>query len=286
MMTSHAQNKQGYYLEYIDQYSSIAVKNMEKHGIPASITLAQALLESGAGKSLLAKEANNHFGIKCHTDWTGERTYQKDDKPNDCFRKYKEAKESYEDHAKFLKERKRYAVFFTYDIKDYSAWAKGLQSNGYATDKAYANKLIKIIEDYELYKFDSKSSLPVNSAVNNVSKAQPEQRQFYVIYGLHYVLAEKNDSFEKIAFDIGLQKKDIIKYNEVPEDFPLHEGDVVYVEKKKKKADKPNFEHEVKIGESMHSISQWYGIQLKSLYSMNKKETDYVPTEGDILGLR
>ncbi|MDR3218323.1 MAG: glucosaminidase domain-containing protein [Dysgonamonadaceae bacterium] len=280
-MTSQSQNIQKSYVEYINQYSSIAVKDMGKHGIPASITLAQALLESGAGKSFLATEANNHFGIKCHTDWTGERVYYKDDKPNDCFRKYTAVKDSYEDHANFLKQHQRYAVFFTYNKNDYTAWAKGLQSSGYATDKAYANKLIKIIEDYELYKFDSESSLSVDN-----SKAQPEKRLFYVIYGLRYVLAKKDDSFEKIAYDMGMKAKDIITYNEVPEDFPLHEGDVVYLEKKKKKADKPHFEHEVKIGESMHSISQWYGIQLKSLYSMNKKKADYVPTEGDILGLR
>jgi LysM repeat protein len=288
-ITSQAQKKVSSYVDYIKQHSDIAVKAMDKYKIPASITLAQALLESGAGQSSFAKESKNHFGIKCHSDWTGEKIYRKDDGPNDCFRKYKKVEDSYEDHALFLQKYSRYAVLFTYDIRDYTAWAKGLQTCGYATDKAYANKLIKIIELYELYEYDTKSK--VNSKERPLTKKQiqtvpPKKRPTYLSQGLLYVLAENNDSFESIAYDMGFKTKNIIKFNEVPTDFPLKKGDVVYLEKKKAKADKPHFEHLVKIGESMHSISQQYGIQVKKLYKLNKKDPDYVPTEGDVLRLR
>jgi LysM repeat protein len=282
---SNAQKKIQSYIDYIAQYNDIAKKHQDKYKIPASITLAQGILESGAGKSSLTQKSNNHFGIKCHADWTGERVYQRDDGPNDCFRKYKKAEDSFEDHAKFLVQHTRYSVLFTYNIKDYVSWAKGLQTCGYATDKAYANKVIKIIEDYELYKYDSKSSVKKDNS-KTIQTASPRMRTTYLWGGLLYVEAETDDSFDKIAYDMGFKVKKLLKYNEVSEDFPLRKGDIVYLEKKKKKADKPHFEHVVKIGESMHSISQKYGIQLKNLYKRNKKDFDYVPTEGDVLRLR
>ncbi|GHT09954.1 N-acetylmuramoyl-L-alanine amidase [Bacteroidia bacterium] len=286
---SQAQKKASSYIEYIKQYNGIAVKAMDKYKIPASITLAQALLESGAGQSSFVVDSKNHFGIKCHSDWTGKRIYRKDDGPNDCFRKYDSVEDSYEDHAKFLQKYPRYAVLFTYNVRDYTAWAKGLQTCGYATDKAYANKLIRIIELYELYEYDAKSKVSSRErprTQKEIQAAPPKKRPTFLSSGLLYVLAENNDSFESIAYDMGFKKKNIIKYNEVPEDFPLKKGDIVYLEKKKKKADKPHFEHLVKIGESMHGISQLYGIQVKRLYKLNKKAPDYVPTEGDVLRLR
>ena len=130
---------------------------MKKYNIPASITLAQGLLESGAGQSELTKRSNNHFGIKCHRDWKGGRVYAKDDTPNDCFRKYKRAEESFEDHSQFLVKGSRYSFLFRLSPSDFKGWARGLQKSGYATDRAYANKLIKLIEDYELYRFDQKN---------------------------------------------------------------------------------------------------------------------------------
>jgi len=284
-----AQKKLQVYVDYIKKYSDIAVRHRDKYKIPASITLAQGILESGAGVSELAKTSNNHFGIKCHSDWTGERVYRTDDGPNDCFRKYKNVEDSFEDHAKFLAQQSRYAVLFTYDIRDYTAWAKGLQTCGYATDKGYANKLIRIIEEYELYKFDAKTAAKTAKKTPTVKekKKQPVLlRNVYKTHNLIYVIAKENDSFDQIADDTGFKVKDLVKYNEIPEDFPLRNGDIVYLEKKKKKADKPYFEHLVKIGESMHSISQLYGVQLKSLYKMNKKGKDYVPTEEDVLRLR
>jgi len=289
IMLPAAKKKNKAYEDYIGKYSSIAVKHRDKYKIPASITLAQGILESGAGLSEIARASNNHFGIKCHSDWTGERIYRRDDGPNDCFRKYKNIEDSYEDHAKFLLQYPRYAVLFTYNIRDYTAWAKGLQTCGYATDKGYANKLIRIIEDYELYKYDGKTPQRTvrRTPVEKDKKKKPELlRDVYLSYNLIYVIAKEDDSFDQIADDTGFKVKDLIKYNEVPEDFPLKSGDIVYLQKKKSKADKPYFEHLVAIGESMHSISQLYGIQLKRLYKMNKKPSDYVPTEGDVLRLR
>ena len=150
----YSQKRYEIYENYIDTYSSIAVKHMQKYNIPASITLAQGLLESGAGMSELTKRSNNHFGIKCHRSWTGGRVYAKDDTPNDCFRKYNRAEESFDDHAQFLVDGSRYSPLFNLSPTDFKGWARGLQKSGYATDKAYANKLIKLIEDYELNRFD------------------------------------------------------------------------------------------------------------------------------------
>lgn len=285
--SAFAQKKLKSYVEYADKYSDLAIKHMDKYKIPASITLAQGILESGAGMSQLTKESNNHFGIKCHSDWRGEKVYKKDDGPNDCFRKYKKAEESFEDHSQFLLKN-RYSKLFQLDIKDYKAWAKGLQDCGYATDKAYANKLIKLIEDYELYLHDSK--LKSKKHKDNKKSEKPKfprrDRDVFKTHGLIYVIADENDNFDAIAYDMDFKVKNLLKYNEVPEDFPLYKGDIVYLQKKKKKADKPYYVHTVLVGESMHSISQRYGIKVSNLYKMNKRKSDYVPEEGDILRLR
>ncbi|MFV0312031.1 MAG: glucosaminidase domain-containing protein [Dysgonomonas sp.] len=275
------------YDDYIDTYKGIAIDHMKKYKIPASITLAQGLLESGAGKSSLTQSSNNHFGIKCHNDWTGGRVYKADDTPNDCFRKYKKAEESYEDHSRFLAEKPRYKSLFSLKITDYRGWAKGLQQCGYATDKAYANKLIKIIEDYELYQHDKKGG---GKEKDKDKEEQIVIREYkhtpYKTHNLIYVRAENGDTYEAIAAEFGFKPKDLYKYNEVPEGFPLKQGDLVYFEKKKSKADKPYYDHVVQVGESMHSISQLYGIKVKNLYKMNKKDFEYVPEEGDVLKLR
>ncbi|WP_280744196.1 MULTISPECIES: glucosaminidase domain-containing protein [unclassified Parabacteroides] len=281
---AESQRKISSYEKYIKEYSHIAVQQQQTHKIPASITLAQGLLESGAGQSVLAKKSNNHFGIKCH-DWTGAKVYHNDDKKNECFRKYKNVAESYEDHSQFLTSRSRYSDLFKLNQKDYKGWAKGLQKSGYATDKAYANKLIKLIEDYELYNYDS-GKTNVKTSPEKKPSSTVTARTVYKAHGLNYVYAESNDALSQIAEATGIQAKDLRKFNEIPEAFPLQKGDIVYLVKKKKKADKPYYDHIVQIGESMHSISQKYGIQIKSLYKMNKKKEDYIPTEGDLLKLR
>lgn len=144
-------------LAYIEEFAPIAVKEMHLYNIPASITLAQGILESNSGNSELSRRSNNHFGIKCHTNWEGEKVYHDDDELGECFRKYQYVETSFKDHSLFLSQRKRYAFLFEYGTSDYKSWARGLQKAGYATDKRYPEKLIKIIEDYELYKFDKAS---------------------------------------------------------------------------------------------------------------------------------
>ena len=273
------------YEKYIKTYSALAIEQQKKYKIPASITLAQGLLESGAGQSNLARRSNNHFGIKCHSDWRGGRVYHDDDLRGECFRKYKRVEDSYEDHSKFLK-RSRYDRLFQLKITDYKGWARGLQKCGYATDRAYANKLIKVIEDYELYRYDTGKVHKLTRQEKKKLKYPTVKYTIYRTYGLLYVYAKENDSFDQIAQNLDFPVKDLKKFNEVPEDFPLQKGDIVYIEKKKKKADKPNYDHVVQVGESMHSIAQKYGIQIKSLYKMNKKDKDYVPEEGDVLKLR
>jgi LysM repeat protein len=259
---------------------------MHKHKIPASITLAQGLLESGAGKSVLSASYNNHFGIKANADWKGDKVAMPTKEYRNgklvteqhWFRAYDKVQDSYTDHSLFL-QRPRYQRLFELKITDYVAWAKGLQQCGYATDIAYANKLIKIIEDYELYRFDRAKRAKVETVLI-------PNRPIYKFHNLLYVLAADNDSFEQIAADLNISVRKLIKYNEVPEDFPLQAGDIVYLEKKKSKADKPYYEHTVSIGESMHHISQIYGMRIKSLYKLNKKDYEYVPVEGDVLRLR
>lgn len=282
----YAQRKIPSYEKYIKQYSNLAVQHQKKYRIPASITLAQGVLESGAGQSDLARRSNNHFGIKCHSDWRGGRVYHDDDLRGECFRKYKHVEDSYDDHSRFLAERPRYEPLFRLNIKDYKGWAKGLQKCGYATDRAYANKLIKVIEDYELYRYDSAKNIKRPSKNNDRPSQTYNKYTVFRTRGLLYIYAKSNDSFDQIAQSTGFRVKDLKKYNEVPEDFPLQKGDIIYLEKKKKKADKPDYDHVVQIGESMHSISQKYGIQVKSLYKMNKKHKDYIPEEGDVLKLR
>ena len=143
-----------YTLQYIKKYAPLAVLEMYKYNIPASVTLAQGILESGNGRSQLASKSNNHFGIKCHTGWKGAKVYHDDDEKGECFRKYKYVQSSYKDHSEFLSGRRRYASLFKLRKSDYKGWAKGLKKAGYATDKKYPKKLIKIIEEYKLYEFD------------------------------------------------------------------------------------------------------------------------------------
>jgi len=159
-----------YTLQYIKKYAPLAVVEMHDYKIPASITLAQGILESGNGRSQLASKSNNHFGIKCHKGWTGGRVYHDDDEKGECFRKYRYVQSSYEDHSKFLTSRKRYAPLFDLRLRDYKGWAKGLKKAGYATDKKYPKKLIKIIEEYKLYEFDKISKRDVRKGKRKKDK--------------------------------------------------------------------------------------------------------------------
>lgn len=282
-------------MHYVRQYHQEARRQMDRHGIPASITIAQGLVETGAGKSTLATVHNNHFGIKCHRSWTGKKTYRTDDAPNECFRSYSRWQDSYEDHSIFLKSR-RYQSLFALSYDDYRGWAAGLQRAGYATNKGYANKLIKIIEDYELYALDhgkEPSWIGGKRVKSKTKHKKGKQEKFdqpmrptYMSYGLLYVLADPNDTYERIAEDMGISAEKLARYNDTPLDYPLEEGDVVYLESKKSRADSQYLSYVVRVGDSMHAISQRYGIKLSKLYKMNNLDEDYIPQEGDVLRLR
>ncbi|KGN72165.1 glucosaminidase domain-containing protein [Porphyromonas sp. COT-239 OH1446] len=282
--------RQQVFADYILRHYKEAQHQMDKYGIPASIKIAQGLLETGAGRSTLATVNNNHFGIKCHQDWTGKKTYRTDDKRDECFRSYARWEDSYEDHSLFLKERERYQDLFTLEYGDYKGWAKGLQSAGYASNKGYANKLIKIIEDYELYALDE-GALPrwiKGRSGKGGARQIPSRlsRSTYMSYGLVYVIAELDDSFEDIAQDMGISARKLAQYNDAPIDYPLNKGDVVYLQPKKSRAAKQYMNYVVQVGDSMHSIAQRYGIKLSRLYRLNKLDEEYVPEEGDTIRLR
>ena len=279
---AYAQKRNKLYLEYIDSYNSIAVEEMNEYKIPASITLAQGLLESAAGRSELARKSNNHFGIKCGSNWNGKTVNHHDDALNECFRAYKNPKESYEDHSQFLVRGARYAFLFKLDITDYKGWARGLKKAGYATDPSYANRLITIIEDYELYKYDR---LGKRSSVKKVTIVQ-YPHQVYIANDLAYVVARDGDTFEDIGKEFDIKRKKLIDYNDLRDGYTLVDGDIVYLKKKNKKANKKYRVHVVRDGDSMHSVSQMYGIRMKNLYKMNRKDWDYVPEVGAQLRLR
>jgi FOG: LysM repeat len=193
----------------------------------------------------------------------------------------------------FLKAR-RYQRLFALRYDDYRGWAKGLQLCGYATNKGYANMLIKVIEDYELYTFDRGEyptwyggrAASVRRSVESERTYDRPMRPSYISYGLLYVLADQNDTYDRIAADMGISAKKLAKYNDTPLDYPLNEGDVVYLEPKNKEASARYSTYTVRVGDSMHEISQRYGIRLDQLYKLNNKDADYAPEEGDVLRLR
>ena len=290
-LPASAQRRNSRYNEYIKQYSSLAVDQMNRYKIPASITLAQGLLESGAGQSVLARKSNNHFGIKCHNTWRGRKVYHDDDARDECFRAYRKVEESYEDHSKFLTQGARYAFLFKLKVTDYKGWARGLKKAGYATDPSYANRLITIIEDYDLYKYDTKgmSKREARRWAKELKKkpwlANPHQ--VYIANGLAYVVARDGDTFRLLGGEFDISWKKLVDYNDLHKEYTIEAGDIIYLKKKNKKAQKPYTVHIVRDGESMHSISQKYGIRLKNLYKMNRKDADeYVPEVGDRLRLR
>lgn len=264
--------------EYISKWKSLAIEQMISHQIPASITLAQAILESGSGNSKLAKEANNHFGIKCG-DWSGKKYHMDDDSDRECFRVYKEVKDSYLDHSDFLASKERYAVLFTYDIKDYRAWAKGLKKAGYATNPAYPELLIELIEGQKLYEFDELAKPEIKKQPKLVaSNANPKpgglankHDVFMHDNKVKYVIAKKGDTYYLIAKEFGLTLKQLHKYNSFEEhkDF-LVPGDVIYIHPKKRGN---LFVKEVSYLEkemTLIELSQTYAVHVKTLRRLNE----------------
>jgi LysM repeat protein len=301
--------------EYIETWKEEAIYQMALHRIPASITLAQGILESRDGNSRLAKEGNNHFGIKCHSDWEGRKIYEDDDQKGECFRHYSNARESYEDHSIFLK-KPRYASLFELKPADYKAWAHGLKQCGYATNPEYAKLLIRIIEENNLTEYDEQGLMyaergelpsteraPSKPRLNSSERSgqgrrqqnrKPDERSEITVSNRHevlvsdnrikYVVAREGDTPESIAREIDLNVLFIRRFNDFEAETGLTPGDIVYLQPKRMKAAKA--QHDVIAGDTWFSISQQYGIKLKQLYKFNKVAPDDALTPGRVVMLR
>ena len=322
--------------QYINKYKDIAVRQMNAYGIPASIILAQACLESGNGNSRLAVKGNNHFGIKCHNGWKGKKIYKTDDKFGDCFRKYISAEESFKDHSEFLKNGRRYQSLFSLSQTDYKAWARGLKAAGYATNPKYAQLLIDIIEKNNLTQYDNDGTKASKKAARKrlkeerkAKKLQQNQnvqgtgaavagattaiiasttnsgsvagltplknsrfytaalsRPLYKINGVTMHITNKGDSYAQIAKDYKLFKRELLKFNDinVKGDVLLSEGDIVYLEKKKRKNKKGSYR--ANEGESLYMISQLTGVRLSSLKALNNINENKELQQGTIIKLK
>ena len=278
------------YQQYVDKYKDAAIEQMHRYKIPASITLAQALLESGAGTSYLAKNANNHFGIKVGTGWSGPYVTRDDDHKNEHFRKYKNVEESYEDHSQFLL-KDRYKRLFDLNPLDYKAWARGLKACGYATSPTYAERLITIIETYELDDYDEDRiglRKYKRKTQPEVQYTAPTKHPVRTVNSIQCITMREGDTWDAIAKETKIAKKKLLKFNEVDEDFLPPVGTNIFSNKKAKKADTQykDYWHKVKAGESMYTICQFYGIRIDALYKMNFKDDSYIPVTGDLLKVR
>ena len=276
------------YQQYIDQEKDIAIEQMLKYHIPASITIAQGVFESGAGRSELTRKGNNHFGIKCH-GWKGRTTYHDDDAKGECFRAYNNAYESYEDHSRFLVSGQRYRKLFSLKQTDYKGWARGLKAAGYATNPRYADKLIEIIQLYKLDRYDRVKSYDKFFARHSRDHASNNNlHAIHTFNGNYYIEVRKGDTFFSLADELGISYRKLAKYNERDKDDTLVPGEIIYLKKKAKRAPKSYKDrlHYVRAGESMYSIAQLYNIRLKYLYKMNKLSPDYQIKVGDTLKLR
>jgi len=285
---------------YISTYREIAIKEMMEYRIPASITMAQGLYESSAGRSRLATEAKNHFGIKCHKEWTGKTFTQDDETKNECFRKYSNPEESFRDHSWFLSSRDRYKPLFKLEITDYKGWATGLQTCGYATNPQYASRLIKTIENYHLYQLDvADFSLVVNDSIASlldsiratgvaatfdVFAEGPGKRIVYLNNGLQFIIFRENDNIKNVAKAFHISERKIRKFNDMKKNAPLVPGQMVYLEPKKREG--AIAQHIVKPGETLYLLSQTYGIQLDQLYKINNLKTGRPVKQGQKILLR
>lgn len=279
--------------DYIVRYKDDAIRDMQKTGVPASITLAQGMYESQNGNSDLARKANNHFGIKCHKEWNGPTFIKDDDTKDECFRKYATVLESFDDHSNFLRTRDRYKFLFEYDIRDYKKWAHGLKKAGYATNPEYAYKLIKIIEENNLHELDNNGPLalavpvtkskPVAVKKSETTPTASVQPLSIVDNNIRYVVAKKGDSYLSIANEQDMMLWELFKYNDADKGTTLSEGEVVYLKPKRNSA-KTDF-HIIKEGETMRSIAQKYGIKVKHLYKRNHIALYTEPSPGTRLSL-
>ncbi|MEM9916650.1 MAG: glucosaminidase domain-containing protein [Bacteroidota bacterium] len=289
-----------YQQRYIKRYKKIAIKEMERTGVPASIKLGQGILESNAGRSTLAKKANNHFGIKCHRNWTGGTYYKEDDDYDangqlikSCFRAYKNAEASYVAHSEFLrdpKKRFRYGFLFNLDPTDYKAWARGLKKAGYATSPTYAEKLIRVIESYELYQFDQVAGDTPTADQPDRPKRSIRDQMAGIIKNnsVKCVKASGSESAADIATKTGVKLKNIRKYNERMGDTnkPLPENDFVYLQRKRSNYRGKKKFHVVGKDESIYDISQRYGVRLDKLQKKNRLKKGEEPAVGEPIKIR
>lgn len=295
-----AQQKQDI-LNYVERYKKVAIDEMVRSKVPASITLAQGILESSAGTSVLSKNSNNHFGIKCKEEWTGEKYYHDDDRPQECFRVYKHAEASYADHSDFLLTRPRYAPLFQLPLTSYKYWAYGLKEAGYATNPKYAPMLISYIEDYKLYEFDkigaamleekekmikqpevteplltkAESKIVVTDVKNKEhhkqiiteAKSTEEGRQEFVVNGVRAIKAIGNEDPFKVAYEYQIDYSYIMTYNDLNTGDRFKEGEFVFLQPKKLRG--ADATYTVLAGESMRDVSQKTGVKLRELYTKN-----------------
>ncbi|MDR2292551.1 MAG: glucosaminidase domain-containing protein [Prevotellaceae bacterium] len=300
--------------QYIEKYKNIAIRQMKSYGIPASIILAQACLESNNGNSSLTVNGKNHFGIKC-AGWQGRKIYHDDDKPNECFRSYSTDEESFVDHSDFLRYRQRYASLFDLKITDYKAWARGLKKAGYATAPNYAEMLIKIIEDFQLYQYDDKNYVPPpeiaetdkshdkhkkeTERIEVIKKPSEAMREYnidnFVIIlnrnvnkrnGVKYITAKYNDTYERVGDEFKMSAEQLRKYNDADKNEQPNKDDIVYIEAKKSKAGKDFPMHVAEAGETLRSISQLYAVKLHDLCKKNNMQANEILDEGQVVYLR
>lgn len=299
--------------DYIRNYADMAMSEMRRTGVPASITLAQAVIESDYGRSRLARMGNNHFGIKCHNGWTGRRIYHNDDRRGECFRRYRDADESFRDHSDFLRQGSRYESLFYLEPDDYKGWARGLKSAGYATNPRYANMLIDMIEKNRLHLYDDmvisgrgydrahvtadmnteKIRTEVKTDVLAV-KEEPHEAGYVVERGkrvktrnmLPYIVVREGDTIERLAVEFDLFGWELKQFNDLDDNAELQAGQILYLQMKRNRAERGKDYHVVKEGETMHSISQLYGIRLRVLYRKNRMEPGHEPVAGTELWLR
>jgi LysM repeat protein len=295
---------------YIEKFKDLAVSEMKRTGIPASITLAQGMIESDFGRSRLAREGNNHFGIKCHNDWTGPTIRHNDDRRNECFRKYRRPEESFYDHSDFLKSASRYSFLFDLSSADYKGWARGLKKAGYATNPDYANMLIRNIEENNLNYYD-RGYLEREKAVQQAAPAKPDSIEPVVEERvadvpvinssssvsatiprimennrIQYIIVKDGESVESIEKDFELLKWELTRYNELKSDFVPVPGQVLYIQPKRDKAEPGKEVHIVVEGETLYLISQKYGVKLSKLYEYNRMEEGEEPVIGQKIWLR
>jgi hypothetical protein len=301
--------------EYIQRYKDLAVSEMARSGVPASITLAQGMVESDYGRSTLARTANNHFGIKCHNDWRGPSVRHHDDKRNECFRKYSSPEDSFADHSDFLRYRSRYSFLFDLPLTDYKGWARGLKKAGYATNPRYADMLISKIEEYNLQYYDH--MMPVSRAGTgtrslSVSAQEAGTKEKVVLTdvqvsplqindnftvnihdkrelennGLQYIILRDGESLETIMKEYGLFRWEILRFNDMEDGFVPGPGQILYIQPKRNRAESGKEKHTARAGDTMYSVSQKYGVRLNKLYDYNRMPRGSEAEEGQVIWLR